>query len=103
MGTRDPRSPGGRQGRAEVCSRQGRVPDPGPTQGSPLKQLRFSKEKGKMEKETEERKKKKMWQNTVPLVGSWVDRWVGGGRKSAVGAGRVPPLSVKCIMRHLHF
>lgn len=37
---------------------QGRVPDLGPTQGSPLKQLRFSKEKGKMEKETEERKKK---------------------------------------------
>lgn len=81
---------------------QGRVPDLGPTQGSPLKQLRFSKEKGKMEKETEERKKKNVAEHSSP--GWLLGRQVGGWRPEVRGGGgKGPPLSVKCIMRHLHF
>lgn len=87
-----------------ACSPQGRVADPGPTQGSPLKQLRLSKEKGKMEKETEEREKKKKNVAEHSSPGWLLGRQVGGWRPEVRGGGgKGPPLSVKCIMRHLHF
>lgn len=62
-----------------ACSPQGRVADPGPTQGSPLKQLRLSKEKGKMEKETGEKKKKRGRTQFPWLAPGSTGGWVEAG------------------------